>query len=81
LDFNFEFYFLQRYCTKVALLYVIEATLLQISNPLADLLRVSEVIGNPLTEGIGNFCKQQIFAKGLPIASNPWTEGIGYPPE
>ncbi len=27
--FNFEFYFLQRYCTKIAFLYVAEATLLQ----------------------------------------------------
>jgi hypothetical protein len=63
-------------------LYVIEATLLQISNPLANLLRVSEVIGNPLTEGIGNFLQiANIFAKGLPIASNSWPEGIDYPPE
>jgi uncharacterized membrane protein YwzB len=38
---NFEFYFLQGYCTKVALLYVIGTILLQyvIGNPLANLLK------------------------------------------
>jgi hypothetical protein len=38
---------------------------------------MSHVIGNPLTnssKGIGNFCKQHIFARELPILSNLWPE-------
>ncbi len=79
LVFNFEFYFLQRFCTKVASLCTIGATLLQCAKGcwqpsgkfftggkrvLATLgqicNRVSEVIGNPLTnspEGIDKFFK------------------------
>jgi hypothetical protein len=33
------------------------------------------------SEGIDNFCKKDIFARGLPILSNPWPEGIDYPSE
>jgi hypothetical protein len=54
------------------------ATLWQICN------RVSEVIGNPLTNspvGICNFCKEHIFARGLPTPSNPRPEGIDHPSE
>ncbi len=36
LCFNFEFYFLRRYCTTVALLYIIGATLLQMCHKLLD---------------------------------------------
>jgi hypothetical protein len=46
--------------------------------------RLSEVICNPLTnssECIDNFYKYHIFARGLPLPSNPWPEGIDYPPE
>jgi hypothetical protein len=103
LVFNFEFYFLQRFCTKVASLCAIGATLLQCAKGcwqpsgkfftggkrvLATLgqicNRVSKVIGNSLTnspEGIDKFFKQHIFAIGLSTASNPWPEGIDYPPE
>jgi hypothetical protein len=45
---------------------------------------VSKVIGNPLTnssESIDNFYKYYIFARGLPITSNPYPEGIDYPPK
>ncbi len=67
-----------------------------ISNPRAKLLQgvrgywqpsgkfgVSDVIGNPRTnssEVISNFSKKHIFARGLPLPSNPWPEGIDYPP-
>jgi hypothetical protein len=79
LVFNFEFYFVQRYCTQVASLCAIGATLLQCAKgcwqPSCKFViggtrvlptlrkicnRMSEVIGNPLTnspEGIDNFCK------------------------
>jgi hypothetical protein len=55
-----------------------------IGNPLANLFSMSEGIGNPRTnysECIGNFCKKVIFARGLPILSDPLPEGIDYPPE
>jgi hypothetical protein len=55
LAFKFEFYFLQRYCTKVALLYVIGETLLQMYQRLLATLwqiyyRGSEDIGNHLAK-------------------------------
>ncbi len=66
LVFNLEFYLLQRHCTKVAALYVIGATLLQMfhiaSFPQTILLyRGSEGTGNPLTNffiGIKRWCLQ-----------------------
>ncbi len=103
LVFNLEFYFLHRYCTKVASLCAIGTTLLQCAKGcqqpsgkfftggkrvLATLWqicnRVSEVIGNLLTnsiEGIDKFCKQHIFARVLPTPPNLWPEGIDYRPE
>jgi hypothetical protein len=46
--------------------------------------KVSQVNANPVTnssEGIGTICKWHIFARELPIPSNPWPEGLDYPPE
>jgi hypothetical protein len=86
LGFNFEFYLLQRYCTKVASSCAIGATLLQCAKgcwqPIAKFVtggkrvladfwqicnRVSEVIGNPLTnspDGIGNFSNSTYLLEG-----------------
>ncbi len=86
LVFDFEFFCLQRYCTKVALLCIIGATLLQYAigcwQPSSKIItgckrvlaalckishRVSEVIGNPLTnssEGIDTFAKSTYLPEG-----------------